>query len=102
MYTNYITRDKSPAPSRSSRIYPVLRDYETCLIHTFAKCVTIHTYIYIYTVNTYQVQHTFIIQGHFRPSHKVERNSNAGALQVLVSAVEGLADGTIIILYNAY
>ena len=29
MYTNHITRDKSPAPSRPSRIYPVIRDYET-------------------------------------------------------------------------
>ena len=29
MYTNYISRDKSPAPSRPSRIYPELRDHET-------------------------------------------------------------------------
>ena len=31
VYTTYITWDKSPSPSRPSRIYPVLRDYETRL-----------------------------------------------------------------------
>ena len=29
VYTTYIIGDKSPTPSRPSRIYPELRDYET-------------------------------------------------------------------------